>query len=283
MPTLLGQFIDAGQVYRWYAALLLLLMLLGVGLFSRLVLPARAHLNGAEQSGSSLTSALRALPGESLRLFGVYGLSMLASSIPAVLVIFYVRDLIGAEHLTGAFLLLYFLSGAAAMPLWKKASSALGKYKTWCLANILAVAGFIYAFFLTAGDIWAYAAVCLVSGIALGADLILPPSILADQIHARGNAARSATHYAGLAFIGKASLALASFIALPILDAAGFQPNTHNSAAALAILSISYALIPCALKLGAAALLYIFFIRFHSGGNDEHIQDHGNNGSSHHA
>ena len=285
-PTLLTQWVNADEVYRWYAGILLSLMLIGVISFFRLHWRPSVAISTANHACISVPSplaALRALPAESVRLFAVYGLSMLASSIPAVLVIFFVRDLIGAEHLTGLFLLLYFLSGAAAMPLWKKISVRFGKYKAWCFANILAVAGFICAFFLSAGDVWPYAAVCVVSGLSLGADLTLPPSILADHIHARSNRACSGSHYAFLAFIGKASLALASAIALPILDVAGFKPRAMNSAVALATLSTAYALIPCVLKLGAAGLLYGFFIRSGSGGKHENIQNHGNNGSSHHA
>jgi Na+/melibiose symporter-like transporter len=281
VPTLLSHWLDANQIYRWYAAALVLLMLIGIGCFSRLALPAAA-ITTPKQSVSPL-AAIRALPLESLRLFAIYGLSMLASSIPALLVIFYVRDLIGAEQLTGLFLLLYFLSGAAAMPLWKKISTQHGKYKAWCCANILAVTGFICAFFLNAGDVWPYAAVCVVSGLALGADLTLPPSILADHIHAHDNRACSGSHYAFLAFINKASLALASAIALPVLDAAGFKPQASNSEAALATLAVAYALIPCVLKLGAAGLLYAFFIRSGPGGNNENFQNHGNHRSSHHA
>ncbi|HSC68145.1 MAG TPA: MFS transporter [Cellvibrio sp.] len=281
VPTLLAQWIEQDEVYLWYAGILSLLMLIGIICFSRLPVPSAAIT--ATNQHTSLLTAISALPIESWRLFMVYGVSMLASSIPAILVIFFVRDLIGAEQLTGLFLLLYFLSGAAAMPLWKKISARYGKYQAWCFANILAVAGFICAFFLGTGDVWPYAAVCLVSGLAFGADLTLPPSILADHIHAHDNRACAGSHYAFLAFISKASLALASAIALPVLDAAGFKPQAVNSAAALATLAAAYALIPCVLKLVAAGLLYGFFIRSGSGGNNENFQNHGNNRSSHHA
>lgn len=281
VPTLLTQWVNTNDVYFWYAGILFLLILVGLICFAQLTLPCTT--NATNNPNSSPLTAIHALPPESWRLFIVYAVSMLASSIPAILVIFYVRDLIGAEHLTGLFLLLYFLAGAAAMPLWKKISTRHGKYKTWCFANILAVAGFICAFFLTNGDVWPYAAVCIVSGLALGADLTLPPSILADHIHARDNLACSGSHYSFLAFISKASLALASAIALPVLDAAGFTPQTVNSAVALATLSTTYALIPCVLKLCAAGFLYGFFIRSGSGGNYENVQNHDNNRSSHHA
>lgn len=281
IPSLLSQLVSADDVYRWYAAILLLLMLAGIASFAMLHRHSIAPIT--DNHRVAFLSAVRALPGASWRLFMVYGVSMLASSIPAVLVIFYVRDLLGAEQLTGLFLLLYFLSGAAAMPLWKQMSVRIGKYKTWCTANCLAVVGFIGAFFLNPGDVWPYAIVCIVSGFALGADLTLPPSILADHIHARANSAYSATHYACLAFIGKISLALASAIALPVLDAAGFKPQAINSEAALATLSAAYALIPCILKFIAAVLLYCLFIRINSGGDNENLQNHGNHRNSHHA
>lgn len=263
LPSLLSEVAEPDRVFVWYALLLAALMLAGTIGFSKL--PPIEKTSG--QSSPSLIAGLRALPAETMRLFGVYALSMLASSVPAVLVIFYVRDLLGAEHLTGLFLLLYFLSGAIAMPLWRRMSACCGKCEAWAFSNIIAVAGFIGAFFLGERDTWAYAAVCIVSGLALGADLTLPPSILADQTHTRGNLGFSATHYAVLAFVAKASLALASAMALPALDIAGFKPRSANSADALMALSISYALIPCVLKLAATGLLYKFFIRPQSGEN----------------
>ena len=278
LPTLLSQITEPDSAYVWYGLILAVLMSAGVASLSRLPNPAKIH-----KEHAAFFSGLRALPSESLRLLGVYGVSMLASSVPAVLVIFYVRDLLRLEHLTGLFLMLYFLSGAAAMPLWKNISARFGKYKTWSFSNILAVAGFIGAFFLGAGDIWAYAAVCIVSGLALGADLTLPPSLLADHIHAHDNTIHSGTHYALLAFVAKAGLALASAIALPTLDAAGFKPNAENSEQALMALSISYALIPCALKLAAAGLIYRFFIRSQSGGHHEALQNSSRTRISRHA
>ncbi len=283
MPLILSHVTKSDHVYLWYGAILTLLMLAGVISFPRLSTHLTLSAPSLAKHKASLLAGFCALPPESLKLFMVYALSMIASSIPAVLVIFFVRDLVGAEHLTGMFLLLYFLSGAACMPLWKKLSTRIGKYRAWGISNVLAVAGFVGAFFLGAGDVWAYGVVCIISGIALGADLTLPPSILADHIHARGNRTFSGTHYACLAFIAKASLALASAIALPVLDAAGFEPKTVNSQEALMTLSITYALIPCVLKLMAAGLLYVFFILFQSGGSNENIHNHGNNRSSYHA
>ncbi|WP_049629818.1 MFS transporter [Cellvibrio sp. pealriver] len=287
-PALLSYVANPGDAYLWYAIILFILMAVGILCFSQSGRDVNSSATrfanrNTNIPGLSPFSALRALPSVSVQLFIVYAISMLASSIPSVLVIFYVRDFLGAEHLTGLFLLLYFLSGAAAMPLWKTLSVHLGKYKAWCLANVLAVAGFIGAALLNAGDVWAFAAVCFFSGLAFGADLTLPPSILADHIHAHDNSKYAGSHYALLAFIIKASLALASVIVLPILDMAGFQPQSVNSALALSVLSISYAVFPCILKLAAAGLLYMFFIQSHSGGKNENRQNHSHSGSTHDA
>lgn len=279
MPTVLSRLTDSDHVYLWYALVLAVMMLAGVIIFSSLPKVTRAE----DKDNPSLFTGLKVLPPETFRLLTIYGISMLASSFPAVLVIFYVRDLLGAEYLTGLFMLLYFLSGAAAMPLWKYLSARFDKYKAWSLSNILAVAGFIGAFFLGADDIWAYAAVCIISGLALGADLTLPPSILADHIHARGNTAYSGMHYALFAFVAKASLALASAIALPVLDMAGFKPQAANSEQALMTLSATYAVLPCVLKLTSTGLLYGFFIRSQSGGKHAYLQNHGNHRSFDHA
>ncbi len=270
-PSVLQEIVPQGQVYIWYSLILCALACMGLLLFSMLLkkIPPR----GVALKTASLFTALRALPPPTLRLFAVYALSMLASSVPAVLVIFFVRDLLGAGDMVGLFLLLYFLSGMAGMPVWKKISVRFGKHKAWAASNVLAVGGFVGAFFLGQGDITAYALVCLISGLALGADLTLPPSILASQIHSNGNLHLSGTYYAFLAFIAKASLALASALALPYLDYAGFVPQAENTAGALMALSSAYALVPCLLKLLAAVLLYYFFIAPFSGGRHETAQD----------
>lgn len=254
LPALLTQIAGRERAFLWYAVVLGLAMAAGLVAFPR-VEAAKA----LPQEPVSLLAAMRALPKESLKLFGVYGLSMLASALPAVLVVFFVRDRLGGEAFTGLFLLLYFLTGAAAMPVWKVLSRRIGKYRSWAFSNSLAVAGFAGAFFLGTGDLLPFAVICLLSGFALGADLSLPPALLADQIHAKGNARFSATHYAFLALAAKISLACASAFAFPILDAAGFKPQQANAPEALFALSLTYAAIPCALKLSASALIVWVF------------------------
>lgn len=273
-PVALQELISSQNIYLWYSLLLCVLMLIGIYTFSRVVKPSQqiGRENHSKQSLGHVLLAWRALPVESIKLLFIYAVSMLASSIPSVLVMFYVRDFLGAESLTGLFLLLYFLSGAAAMPLWKMLSVRVGKYRAWCVANVIAVIGFIWAVFLNPGDTVFYAVVCVLSGLAFGADLTLPPSLLADHINNHNNRQYAASHYALLALIVKASLALASVLALPVLDWVGFLPLSKNSDLALTTLSFTYALAPCILKLVAAGMLYFFFIKSSLGEKNENLQ-----------
>ena len=100
-----------------------------------------------------------------------------AASIPATLVLFFVDDVLGRSDLQGFFLALYFVCGALGMPLWVRLSALAGKKRAWLLAMVASVLGFFWAFSLGSGDLIAFAAVCALSGLALGADLALPPSI----------------------------------------------------------------------------------------------------------
>mgnify|MGYP006276521747 FL=1 len=267
MPSLLGHFVNPSEIYIIYSLILSGLMIVAFSAFIK-ILPAQTPHNAQEKSHfPSLFTIWQGVPQRTRKFYLVYGLSMFASSIPAVLVVFFVRDLLGAEHLTGVFLATYFFAGAAATPLWTNASLKFGKYPIWCFSTLVAVVSFIGAFFLRPGDVQFYLVICLLSGLALGADLTLAPSILSDQIHTNEHSALSGTYYALLSFTAKAGLALASAISLSFLDFAGFKPNAVNDAASLLSLSTAYALIPCALKLMAAGILYVFFIRPQSGGH----------------
>lgn len=282
LPTLLLKQFSTSAAYGWFAAILGVLMLLALLAFHRWISHA-ALVKRRETARQKLGETLKALSPSTRKLFLIYAISMLASSIPAVLVLFFIRDLLGAEAYTGLFLLLYFLSGALSMPVWKRVSISNGKHRAWLISMLLAVASFIWAFFLGAGDAWQYAAICIASGIALGADLALPPSILADHMHNEGSQSSAATQFSLLALIAKAALAIGSAIALPILDASGFVPAAANSPTALSSLSFTYALLPCLIKIFAAILLYRFFTITHGRIQNEISLDRTITGGRHHA
>lgn len=186
----------------------------------------------------------------------------IASAVPATLVLFYIADVLDAERLQGVFLALYFVAGAAGMPLWIRLSAALGKARAWGLAMLAAIAAFVWAAFLGSGDVVAFAAVCVLSGFALGADLALPPSMLADVVGRSGRAPAAGAYFGVWTLATKLNLALAAGLALPLLAALGYTPGT-DAPRALQALALVYAALPCALKLVAVAALARFANRAH--------------------
>jgi len=191
------------------------------------------------------------------KLLVVFMLNGIAAAIPATLVLFFIADVLGAESRQGLFLTLYFISGAAGMPVWVRLSARIGKPQAWLAAMGIAIAAFIWASRLAAGDTTAFAVICVLSGLALGADLALPPSLLADVIGRRGRMEGTGSYFGLWTLATKLNLALAAGIALPLLEALGYKPGGRDPAV-LTALAIVYAFVPCVLKLGAGAALLWF-------------------------
>jgi GPH family glycoside/pentoside/hexuronide:cation symporter len=265
-PTLLMQYFTPRAGFAFlslaYLPLLLLISLLFFGWWRRATIMAPAP----DSVPLRFTDLLR--DPWVRRFFALYLLSASASSIPAVLVLFFIRDYLGAEPLTGVFLLLYFLSGVAAMPIWTRAARIYGKVAAWRYSIFLATATFVWAFFLAPGEAVAYGVICVLAGMAFGADLALPPAIIADRIAATNHQRAASRYYAGLTFSTKAALALATGLALPVLAMAGYQPGVTNASLALPVM---YALLPCIMKAFAGFLLWRFHARLtHGAGAENH-------------
>ncbi|MFM2073995.1 MAG: hypothetical protein RJB34_300 [Pseudomonadota bacterium] len=192
-----------------------------------------------------------------VRLMWVFVINGTASAIPATLVLFFIQDRLGADaSWQGVFLLLYFVAAALSMPLWARAAGRWGLARSWLLGMGLSVAAFVWAVTLGAGDTWAFAAVCVGSGLALGADLTAPSALLNGVIDDVGERGRSEGVFFGWWNLAtKMNLALAAGLALPLLAWWGYTPGSTDPLA-LQTLTIAYSVLPCVLKLWAAALLY---------------------------
>lgn len=195
------------------------------------------------------------------RLLAIYLFNGIASAVPATLVLFFIRDRLQAPGFEPLFLASYFAAAALSIPLWVRLVARHGLARSWLGAMALAVVTFGWTAQLGAGDVAAFTAVCVASGLALGADLTLPGALLTGVIQRAGHAQRAEGAYMGWwNFATKLNLALAAGLALPALQAFGYAPGALD-AAALAALTAAYCLLPCALKLVAAALLYFTWIR----------------------
>ncbi len=197
-----------------------------------------------------------------LRLLAVFVINGTASAVPATLVLFFVQDrLQAAPSVEPAFLATYFLCAALSIPLWVRLVARIGLAGTWLVGMALAVAVFIWAATLGAGDVMPFLVVCALSGIALGTDLTLPGAMLAGligQLGERGQ--REGAYFGWWSFATKLNLALAAGLALPLLALFGYEPGARDPAA-LQTLTIAYCLLPCALKLLAGGALYALVIR----------------------
>jgi Na+/melibiose symporter-like transporter len=232
-------------------------LLLAAGVTMRCAPPAHAATVQSAAAPRSLRRALAAtLQDRAYRwLIAVSILSGIAAAIPGTLILFYVQDVLQRPDLSALFLALYFLFGAAGMPAWIAVSRRAGKKRAWLMGMSLSVAAFVWAYVLGPNDVWAFAIVCVLSGIAYGAELAIPPSMLADVVDSRSAGSRHAGAYFGVwQMVDKLNLALAAGLALPMLQWLGYTPGAPLPAQTT--LSLTYALLPCLIKLAAIACLW---------------------------
>ncbi len=197
-----------------------------------------------------------------LRLLGAFLLNGFANGFPATLFIFYVSEKLGAAAMAGPLLVLYFVCGVAGVPVWLWLARRIGKHRAWSWAMLGACLFFAPAPFLSEGGVPIFALVCIGTGFALGADLMLPPAIQADVIDvdtAASGEQRSGLYFAAWGLATKLALALAVGAAFPLLGYAGFDPGAGlRSYGGLAMLGFLYAGLPIVLKLSAIALMWNF-------------------------
>jgi GPH family glycoside/pentoside/hexuronide:cation symporter len=119
-------------------------------------------------------------------------------------------------------------------------------------AMVLAIASFVLTLGLPMGSALGFAAICVVSGAALGADMTLLPALFARRI--AGFDGAEAIGFGLWSFASKLSLALAALLVLPLLQWLGFT-GPSSPASALWGLSLLYAGLPCLLKLISLVVL----------------------------
>jgi GPH family glycoside/pentoside/hexuronide:cation symporter len=196
------------------------------------------------------------------RLLAVFMFNGIASAVPATLVLFFIQDLLQAPAaLEPLFLGSYFLAAALSIPLWLALVKRIGLAASWLCGMALAIAVFGWATQVSVGQNGVFVAICALSGVALGTDLALPGALLAGVIQANGDSGHSEGAYFGWwNFATKLNLALAAGLALPLLGLFGYAPGVHAPQALMALV-IAYCVLPCVLKVMAAAGLYFFILK----------------------
>jgi GPH family glycoside/pentoside/hexuronide:cation symporter len=270
LPPVLQKFTTISESFQTFYMIFFILMVSSGILFYRFFINLPLQKSAYKKDFSQSFLIFPSLFKEQKSFYVACFLTHLAASFPAVLFLFFVRDYLQAGELTGGFLALYFFSGVIFMPLWVKVARFIGAEKAWLISIILACTVFIWAFFINPDQVTIFSIICVLSGIALGADLALPPALLARKITASNSEAHATQNYALLNLMPKLALAFASGIAFLVLSQVDFKPGFENTQTALYWVVFLYALLPSVIKAAAGGFLY-YSIQ-HTGDYHDHNQ-----------
>ena len=175
-----------------------------------------------------------------------------AVALPANLLMFYLKDFLGSLEILPYSLALYFFSALFFMIFWRKMAEKPNKnanlvLKIWLISTLGAVLTFIFAVFLQPNYYWWFLLISFSSGAFLGADLILPPTIIANLLG--NNNPQTASYMSCYSFTTKLGAIIASS-SLFLLNLV-YHYNLQQQA-----LPLLYAFLPCLLKIIVALLLY---------------------------
>jgi Na+/melibiose symporter-like transporter len=195
------------------------------------------------------------------RLLLVFIINGSALGVAVSVMLFYVEHVLkGNKTQAGIILLVYFGAAALSVPMWLMLSRRYTKTVAWFFAMVITVLAMSLAVFLGAGDFALFLPIAVVTGVGIGADYGLPPSVLADIINApEGKDTQGDTGaYFGLwALSTKLATAIGAAGSLPVAALLGFNPSRgqYSSTALIFV----YIALPVAIKIAAALL--IWFIR----------------------
>jgi GPH family glycoside/pentoside/hexuronide:cation symporter len=175
-------------------------------------------------------------------------------AVSSTLFLFFVESGLQAPGWEGPLLVLFFLAAAASAPGWGWAAARFGAKPVLLSAMVLAIATFAGVLALGPGDVALFAAICVLSGATIGADLTLMPALFARRMALISP--NGGQGFGLWSLVTKLSLAFAAVVLLPLLEASGFSSGAaDNPPEALRMLTYLYALVPCLLKLLAIGLL----------------------------
>jgi Na+/melibiose symporter-like transporter len=176
----------------------------------------------------------------------IFFINALAVSIPASVIFFYVEDVLRSSSKLGFFLGVYFLAGCIFIGMWKKLAQKHGMINIWIISLIGSVVTFIFNCLLgeTTADL--FFIVCFASGMFLGADLIIPPAIIANLIYDKKE--KVASYIAVWNMVVKLGLVIASSASLIVLGFFDYKIGSYANKGLWAIPYV-YSVIPSLLKI----------------------------------
>lgn len=250
LPAILSQFFGF-SLSASYATLSLVFAVLI--LFATLVFLPHLKIDSEIFSSAKTLSFFNVLKDKKFLFFLViFVTNSVAVSLPAANLNFFIRDILHSEKNLGWFLAIYFLSACLFIPLWKNLFKRFGIVQMWILSIGFSVLTFLFAYFLKAENSLYFYGVCFFSGAFLGADLIAPPTILAQLTQYKKELVSSYFSMWNIAI--KFGLMIAASGSLIALSSFGYHP-VNATAESLQAVAFFYAALPCLLKLLVIMLL----------------------------
>ena len=195
------------------------------------------------------------------RLLLVFIVNGAALGVAVSVMLFYVEHVLKGNKLeAGIILLVYFGAAALSVPMWLILSRRFSKTAAWFIAMVMTATAMSLAVFLGAGDFALFVPIAVITGLGIGADYGLPPSVLADIINSEeGKDTQGDTGaYFGLwALATKLATAIGAAGSLPVAALLGFNPSRGQYSGGALI--FVYIALPVVIKIVAALL--IWFIR----------------------
>lgn len=260
-PVVLGITSHVGQAH--------LLSLLTIGLAAPFVflallrVPDRLPMRRGPPAGLRATVKLVASNRPFRRLILAWAVNGLANGLPAALILLVFDHILHAPKASGPLLLVYFAAGVASVPLWLKLAERIGKHRAWSAAMVMS--GVAFAFLpgiVHVPDVLIlFGIISVITGAGLGADFTIPPAIQADVVdldEVQSGEQRAGVFFAAATMAQKAGNALAPGLAFPLLGLVGFSARGGNGVWQDATLLGLYCVVPSALKLIAAAIMWRF-------------------------
>ena len=194
--------------------------------------------------------------------FLCYFFSSIALSIPAFTIIYFVRDYLNLYDFLWLFLLLYFSSGIIGIVFWSKFSRNYDPYLIWLLNLFLSSLIFIFVIFLKPNDHFFYSLFCLFTGFFGGANIVIPPIIIANKIKDTKREIYSSSYYALVSFLSKIGLAFGILTAFFFLEMINYTPSNQLTHIYIPYI---YAGLPSLILMSVTIWLYINTIKKNNG------------------
>ena len=176
-------------------------------------------------------------------------LNAMPVAVTSTLYLFYVDHVLGLEVMGGPLLILFFLSAAFSAPFWTRWAEHYGALQVLRISMLVSILSFVWAYNLNAGEVIAFSIICFATGLSLGADMTILPAIFAQRLAKTKHDPN--TGFGIWNFSNKLALAFTAGILLPLMEFAGFETQDMRSSLSTEVLTISYAIVPCGLKIFA--------------------------------